>query len=524
MTQQIEAESVEVDSRWWRDAVIYQIYLRSFADGDGDGVGDLLGVRSRLRYLSWLGVDALWLTPFYRSPMADGGYDVSDYRAVDPGFGTLGDAESLIQDAHRYGLKVIVDIVPNHTSAAHPWFDRAVEAGPGSPERDRYIFRPGRGDRPPNDWESIFGGPAWTRLPDGEWYLHLFAPEQPDLNWDNPEVHAEFEDIMRFWLDRGVDGFRVDVAHGMVKAAGLPDAGHTGQISMLGHAELPYFDQDGVHDIHRSWRRLLDSYGGIGVAEAWAPNAERLSHYVRPDELHQAFNFHYLKAAWSAADLRRVIDDSLAATGRVGAPTTWVLSNHDVQRHVTRYGGGWIGARRARAAALLTLALPGSTYVYQGEELGLPEVTDLPQEYRRDPQWGSGLGREGCRIPIPWAYAEPPFGFSPPMVGESWLPVPPEWRSLTVEAQLDDPRSMLRLYREALRVRKEHPALGDGELRWLDAPPHVLLFARDPGFVCAVNLSDEPVWLDVRGTVLLSSGRVRDGELGPDAAVWWACP
>jgi alpha-glucosidase len=509
-------------SRWWRDAVIYQVYLRSFADGDGDGVGDLLGVRSRLRYLADLGVDALWLTPFYRSPMADGGYDVSDYRAVDPEFGTLGDAEALIQDAHRHGLRVILDIVPNHTSDAHPWFAKAVQAGPGSPERDRYIFRHGRGDLPPNDWESIFGGPAWTRLPDGEWYLHLFAPQQPDLNWKNPEVHAEFEDIMRFWLDRGVDGFRVDVAHGMVKADGMPDAGRTGQITMLGHAELPYFDQDGVHDIHRAWRRLLDAYGGIGVAEAWAPNAERLSRYVRPDELHQAFNFHYLQAPWAAADLRKVIDESLAATASVGAPTTWVLSNHDVQRHVTRYGGGATGARRARAAALLTLALPGSMYVYQGEELGLPEVTDLPEEYRRDPQWGNGRGREGCRVPMPWAYAEPPFGFSPPGAGETWLPVPAGWREMTVAAQLGDPCSTLTLYRDALRIRRAEPALGDGELRWLDGPPDVLVFSRDPGFVCAVNLGDRPVRVpDLRGKLLLSSERTDGSWLGPDEAAWW---
>ncbi|WP_425455081.1 glycoside hydrolase family 13 protein [Actinoallomurus bryophytorum] len=524
VTQQFTDPAVPCtrDALWARDAVIYQVYLRSFADGDGDGVGDLLGVRSRLRYLSWLGVDALWLTPFYRSPMADGGYDVSDYRAVDPGFGTLGDAESLVDEAHRYGLKVIVDIVPNHTSAAHPWFESAVRARPGAPERDRYIFRPGRGELPPNDWESIFGGPAWTRLPDGEWYLHLFAPEQPDLNWQNPEVHTEFEDIMRFWLDRGVDGFRIDVAHGMVKADGLPDAGHTGQIQMLGHAELPYFDQDGVHDIHRSWRRLLDSYGGVGVAEAWAPNAERLSRYVRPDELHQAFNFHYLKATWSAADLRAVIDDSLAASALVGAPTTWVLSNHDVQRHVTRYGGGEVGLRRARAAALLTLALPGSTYVYQGEELGLPEVTDLPAKYLLDPQWGNGMGREGCRVPIPWAYSEPPFGFSPPMVGESWLPVPPGWRDLTVEAQVGDPGSTLRLYRDALRIRRELPALGDGVLRWLDGPENVLVFERDPGFVCAVNFGREPVRLDISGTFLLSSTEMNAGDLPPDSAAWWS--
>src|SRR5690606_33400753 len=384
---------------------------------------------------------------------------------------------------HAYGLRVIVDIVPNHTSDRHPWFRDAVAAGPGSPERERYIFRRGRGadgELPPNDWESVFGGPAWTRLPDGVWYLHLFAPEQPALNWEHPQVREEFLDILRFWLDLGVDGFRVDVAHGMIKAPGLPDVGRPGQTRMLGTDVLPYFDQDGVHEIHRSWRRLLDSYPGerIAVAEAWAPTPERLARYVRPDELHQAFNFHYLTAGWDASALRTVIEESLATTGLVGAPTTWVLSNHDVQRHVTRYGGGEIGLRRARAAALLTLAFPGSAYVYQGEELGLPEVLDLPEEYLRDPQRlrGPGEGRDGCRVPIPWEYAEPPFGFSPPGTTHTWLPVPADWGPLTVEAQLRDPASMLSLYRSALRLRREHPALGDGPMRWLDSPPGTLVF------------------------------------------------
>ncbi|MGW0072461.1 alpha-amylase family glycosyl hydrolase, partial [Streptosporangium sandarakinum] len=258
-------------TRWWRDAVIYQVYVRSFADGNGDGVGDLLGVRSRLRYLADLGVDALWLTPFYTSPMADFGYDVADYRDVDPIFGSLADARALIEDAHRHGLRVIVDVVPNHTSDQHVWFQQALAAGPGSPERERYVFRRGRGENgelPPNDWESVFGGPAWTRVPDGEWYLRLFAPEQPDLNWEHPEVHTEFESILRFWLDMGVDGFRIDVAHGMVKAEGLPDVGHSDQVRMIGADVVPFFDQDGVHEIHRAWRRLLDSYPGerIGVA------------------------------------------------------------------------------------------------------------------------------------------------------------------------------------------------------------------------------------------------------------------
>ncbi|MCW2879832.1 MAG: hypothetical protein JWQ95_3932 [Sphaerisporangium sp.] len=528
-----EARPVETGTRWWRDAVIYQVYVRSFADGNGDGVGDLLGVRSRLGYLAELGVDAVWLTPFYTSPMADFGYDVADYRDVDPIFGTLADAKALIDDAHGHGMKIITDVVPNHTSDRHAWFTAAVQAGPGAPERQRYIFRPGRGEAgelPPNDWESVFGGPAWTRLPDGEWYLHLFAPEQPDLNWENSEVHAEFEAILRFWLDLGVDGFRVDVAHGMVKAQGLPDIGSTGQVEMLGTALLPYFDQDGVHEIHRNWRRVLDSYDGerIGVAEAWAPSQERLARYVRPDELHQAFNFHFLKTPWDAEMLRGVIDESLATVGPVGAPTTWVLSNHDVRRHVTRYGDGELGLRRARAAALLMLALPGSAYVYQGEELGLPEVLDLPEEVCQDPQRlrAPEDGRDGCRVPIPWAHSEPPFGFSPPGIEETWLPVPPAWGALSVEAQLGDPASTLAMYRAALRLRREHPALGDGSLTWEESPAGTLIFARGDGFACTVNASGDPVELPRPGDLLISSAAVAaEGDvvrLAPDSAAWWA--
>ncbi|MCW2937987.1 MAG: alpha amylase catalytic region [Actinomycetia bacterium] len=512
-------------TRWWRDAVIYQVYVRSFADANGDGVGDLPGIRSRLPYLAELGVDALWITPFYTSPMADGGYDVADYRDVDPSFGTLQDAAGLIGDAHRLGLRVIADVVPNHTSDRHPWFQKAL----GGTDRDRYLFRPGRGadgELPPNDWESVFGGPAWTRVEDGEWYLHLFAKEQPDLNWDNPAVRAEFEEILRFWLDLGVDGFRIDVAHGMVKAEGLPDVGYTPQAKLLGRAELPYFDQDGVHEIHRSWRRLLDSYPGerIGVAEAWAPTEARLAAYVRPDELHQAFNFHYLTSAWDAEELRTVIDESLETADLVGAPTTWVLSNHDVQRHVTRYGGGETGLRRARAAALLMLALPGSAYVYQGEELGLPEVLDLPEELLQDPQRGSGegRGRDGCRVPLPWSGSEPPFGFGPSEL--SWLPQPEGWRDLTVAAEAADPASTLSLYRDALRIRRAHPALGDGDLHWTTGPDGTLVFTRGD-FACAVNLSGEPVNLGVDGEVLLASGPIqRDGSgfvLPPDTALWW---
>ncbi|MEV6575524.1 glycoside hydrolase family 13 protein [Streptomyces sp. NPDC051577] len=520
---------------WWRDAVIYQVYVRSFADSDGDGVGDLNGVRERLPHLARLGVDAVWLTPFYVSPQADGGYDVADYRAVDPLFGDLCDAAELLRAAHALGLRVIVDVVPNHTSSEHPWFRAALE-DPAA--RGRYHFRAGRGaagELPPNDWESIFGGPAWTRVEDGQWYLHLFAPEQPDLDWDHPEVAAEFADVLRFWLDLGVDGFRVDVAHGMVKAPGLPDIGHAAQATLIGTEPLPFFDQDGVHAIHRSWRRLLDAHEGprpgvaIGVAEAWAPTSERLALYVRPDELHQAFNFRFLNCPWDAVAMRVVIDESLAATASVGAPTTWVLSNHDVVRHVTRYGGGARGLARARAAALLMLALPGSAYVYQGEELGLPEVTDLPDAVRQDPAFHRGSGqdglRDGCRIPIPWSGEAPPYDFGP---GGSWLPQPADWAGLSVAAQTGDPHSTLELYRAALELRRALPGLGSpdaGGLTWLPAPEGVLLFTR-PGFACTLNTRSRALQLPSPGRPVLSSAPVEtDGRsvlLPADSCTWWA--
>ncbi|MFI6148846.1 glycoside hydrolase family 13 protein [Streptomyces sp. NPDC051109] len=518
---------------WWRDAVIYQVYVRSFADSDGDGVGDLQGVRSRLPHLARLGVDAVWLTPFYVSPQADGGYDVADYRAVDPLFGDLSDADELVRAAHALGLRVIVDVVPNHTSDRHPWFREAL-AHPAAEARARYHFRPGRGpggERPPNDWESVFGGPAWTRTPDGAWYLHLFAPEQPDLNWEHPEVAEEFASVLRFWLDLGVDGFRIDVAHGMVKAAGMPDIGRGAQATLIGTEPLPFFDQDGVHAIHRSWRRLLDSYDGprIGVAEAWAPTSERLALYVRPDEMHQAFNFRFLNCPWDTRAMRTVIDESLAATASVGAPTTWVLSNHDVVRHVTRYGGGAQGLARARAAALLMLALPGSAYLYQGEELGLPEVADLPDAVRQDPAFLRSAGqdglRDGCRIPLPWSGEQPPYGFGP---AGSWLPQPADWAPLSVAAQTGDPHSTLELYRAALELRRALPGLGSpdaGPLTWLPAPEGALLFTR-PGFACTLNSRSEPLELPSPGRPVLSSAPVEtDGRtvlLPPDACTWWA--
>ncbi len=541
---------------WARDAVIYQVYVRSFADNDGDGIGDIRGVTSRLDYLVDLGVDALWLTPFYRSPMADGGYDVADYRAVDPTLGDLADLDELIVEAHTRGLRVIIDIVPNHCSTEHAWFEAAVAAGPGAPERDRFHIRPG--DNPPNNWQSIFRGPAWTRLPDGEWYLHLFAPEQPDFNWEHPDVRAEFADVLRFWLDRGVDGIRIDVAHGMVKAAGLPDAAEAGT-DLLSGDPTPYFDQDGVHEIYRQWRSILDTYEPerIAVAEAWLPDLGRTARYVRPDELHQAFNFEFLGTAWSGAKYRQVVDASLAVMAEVGAPATWVLSNHDVVRHASRLAAGVggtaggagsadsataqadpaTGLRRARAATLLMFALPGSVYLYQGEELGLPEIFDLPAEARQDPIFhrteGAELGRDGCRVPLPWAGAEEPYGFGP-SGSRPWLPQPATWRELSVEAQSADPGSTLSLYRRALRLRRDLAALGDGELRWLSRPDdEVLAFVRagrdgSPSVVCVVNQGTEPVAITDLGApvidgppVIVSDELTADGRLGPDTAAWW---
>ncbi|MFD8479840.1 glycoside hydrolase family 13 protein [Kitasatospora sp. NPDC059673] len=541
---------------WWRDAVIYQVYPRSFADGNGDGMGDLPGIRSRLPYLRDLGVDAVWLSPFYASPQADAGYDVADYRAVDPMFGTLLDADGLIRDAHDLGLRIIVDLVPNHSSDQHEWFQRALREGPGSPLRERYHFRPGKGasgELPPNDWESIFGGPAWTRSdnPDGtpgEWYLHLFAPEQPDFNWDSPAVADEFRSILRFWLDMGVDGFRIDVAHGLVKAPGLPDLGSRDQLKLLGNDVMPFFDQDGVHAIYRSWRKILDEYPGdrIGVAEAWTPTVQRTANYVRPDELHQAFNFQYLGTDWDAAKLREVIDLSLDSMRPVQAPTTWVLSNHDVTRHATRFanepglgtqirtaGDRELGLRRARAATLLMLALPGSAYIYQGEELGLPDVTDLPDEVRQDPSFFRQAGqdgyRDGCRVPIPWSGSEAPYGFGPVAGGPSWLPQPAEWAELSVEVQTGDPTSTLELYRSALTVRHQQPALGAGtEVEWLAAPEGVLMFRREAAegsFVCTVNVTGESVSIPAPGRLLLSSAAVvaaEHTELPADSTAWWA--
>ncbi|MBE1484650.1 glycoside hydrolase family 13 protein [Plantactinospora soyae] len=546
------AHQADPPDPWWRHAVIYQIYPRSFADSDGDGIGDLPGIIARLDHLVELGVDAVWLSPFYPSPQADAGYDVADYRDVDPIFGRLADADQLLAAARSRGLRVIVDLVPNHTSSAHPWFGAALAAGPGGQARARYVFRDGRGPagvEPPNDWQSVFGGPAWTRVtePDGrpgQWYLHLFDTGQPDLNWDHPEVRAEFVDILRYWLDRGVDGFRVDVAHGLIKQADLAD--WKPQIEPVSGPGTegprpPMWDQDGVHEIYRDWRRVLDSYPGerILVAEAWVQPAERLAAYVRPDEMHQAFNFEYLEASWSAPAQYAVITRSLAASAAVGAPTTWVLSNHDVLRHATRLalpigtprprGIGVddpqpdpvLGLRRARAATLLMLSLPGSAYLYQGEELGLPEHTTLPDEARQDPTWERGghteRGRDGCRVPIPWEADAPSYGFGP--TDASWLPQPTLWAEYALDRQRGVAGSTYEVYRTSLRLRREL-RLGTGSVYWLESPDGVLYF-RNGELRVLTNFGAEPVELPDGAELVHASGPLDGaGRVPTDATVW----
>lgn len=510
---------------WWRSAVFYQIYPRSFADGNGDGIGDLIGVKQRLDYLKLLGIDAVWLSPFYTSPMADGGYDVADPTDVDPMFGTLADFDAMVTEAHARGIKVTVDIVPNHFSDQHAWFQAALAAGPGSPERARFIFRDGLGpdgDQPPNNWPAMFGGSAWQRVPDGQYYLHLFAPEQPDLNWENPEVTAEFERILRFWMDRGVDGFRVDVAHSMAKPAGLPDMDLTlyqGPNSQL-NPDLR-FDNDNLHEHLRMFRRVMDGYPHrMAVGEAWVPDDERLARYVRPDELHLTFNFRLVEAQFSAAEFVKAIDGSLTAMAQVGAPCTWVLSNHDVVRHASRYGDGALGLTRARAATLVMLSLPGAAYLYNGEELGLQNV-DLPDEVLQDPTWErSGhteRGRDGERVPLPWEGTEPPFGFG--SSGQPWLPMPDYWAPLTVEAQLDDPGSTLSLYRTALRMRRALPELHGRSFDWQQAPAGCLAYRRGPNLVVALNATDAEVELPP-GEVLLASSQIDGDTLPANTAVW----
>ena len=535
---------------WWRQAVVYQIYPRSFKDFNGDGIGDLRGIISKADYLKDLGIDAVWLSPFYPSALADGGYDVDDYRDVDPRIGDLAQFDQLVHELHARGIRIFVDIVPNHCSDRHVWFQAALKAGRGSKERDRFIFREGRGENgelPPSDLASHFGPQGWTRVEDGQWYLHLFTKEQPDFNWDNPEVHEDFLKTLKFWSDRGVDGYRIDVAHALKKnLEPLPDRKSFSLEVMKSDGTDALFDRDEVHEVYRAWRELFNQYDPprVAVAEAWV-HPHRRAAYASESGLGQAFNFDLLAAAFDSESYRTVIDKNLAFSKESGSSSTWVLSNHDVIRHATRmvipgYGlsadgfgdeNRWyvenrlnhnldldLGLRRAKAASLLIMALPGSTYIYQGEELGLHDVLDIPSDQMQDPQWFRGEGklksRDGCRVPLPWESTGSSFGFGP---GGSHLPQPRWYADVAVSVQEQNPNSTLNLYRQALKLRSS--LVTDEELTWLDSPDGALSFMRPNGWVCFTNFGEEPVQLP-DGELLLASAGVVDGKLAGPATAW----
>lgn len=544
-----------MSASWWHDATVYQLYLRSFADSDGDGVGDLAGLRSRIPYLRALGVDAVWLNPCYASPQRDHGYDIADYFRPDPAYGELADLAAFIDEAHAAGIRVLMDMVANHCSDEHPWFREALAADAGSPERARFLFRDGRGadgDLPPNNWQSVFGGPAWTRVPDadgrpGQWYFHAFDASQPDFDWRNPEVHDYFAAVLRHWFDLGIDGFRIDVAHGLIKQDGLPD--WPGADDGTGGHNAAMWDQPGVHEVYRRWRAIGDEYDPPRylVGEIWVPDLAALRRYLAPDELHQAFTFDLLVQPWEATRQRQAIERAMTGALALGHPPAWTLSNHDVHRTVTRYGQEQFlgqpdatdmiaaarrrgpvdlerGIRRARAAAALQLALPGTVYLYQGEELGLPEVLDLPDHARQDPIWrrsgGRELGRDGCRVPLPWRRSGTSLGFGPDAGAAPWLPQPPEFASFAVDAQEGDPGSMLELSRHLVR-RRRSTFDGDG-LEWLDTGrDDVLAFRRGRG-VCVVNFGATDIRLpdEWRGQIVAATASDGDRLVAPDCAVW----
>lgn len=550
--------ATEIVPEWWRQAVVYQVYPRSFSDSNADGLGDIAGITEKVGYLRRLGADAIWLSPFYPSELADGGYDVADYRNVDPRLGTLEDFAEMVRTLHDAGIKVVVDIVPNHTSDQHEWFQAALAASPGSPERDRYIFRKGLGDSDeiaPADWVSVFGGPSWSPVGDGYWYLHTFAREQPDLNWNNAEVRADFVKTLKFWSDRGVDGFRIDVANALAKdlPEKLPSWEELNTIPVDGNH--PTTDRDDVHEIYAEWRKVFNSYDPprTAVAEAWV-HPDRIARYASPESLGQAFNFDLLQADFDAKQFKRIVSHNLDLAAKSGSSSTWVLSNHDVVRHATRYGlpnsprdeegkvlhqsgtgFDWLltggsepeldlqqGLRRARAATLVLFALPGSTYIYQGEELGLHEVAQIAPDERQDPTFfrtnGEEIGRDGCRVPIPWVADSPSFGFG---AGGSHLPQPEWFADYAADVEDTDPNSMLNLYRAALALRRELQT--DEELEWLDTGDQDLLsFRRPNGWRVVANFGSEakPLLVGEDEVALASSPLPDDGTIPGETTVW----
>jgi alpha-glucosidase len=553
MDQALVTHLAKPGSQWWRSGVIYQIYPRSFADSNGDGLGDLKGITSRLDSLANLGIDAIWLSPFYSSPQKDAGYDVSNYVDVDPLFGTLADFDELLDKAHSLGLRVMIDLVPNHSSDQHHWFQKALASEPGSTERAFYHFKDGKGDGgqlPPNNWVSMFGGPAWTRVTEkdgkpGQWFVHLFDSSQPDFNWANPEVQLEFENILKFWLDRGVDGFRVDQPHAMAKAPGLPDHPYVEEAGagfIEGRENPPMWFQEEVHEIFRNWRKILESYPGDRAmcGEAYVYPLSKMANWVRPDEFHQTFNFRFLDAGWDPKRLVEAINESFVAFDGVGAPSTWVLNNHDVIRHASRFGGDYgratasdgvgvnqpqpdakLGLKIAKGATLFMLGLPGASYLYQGEELGLPEHTTLENKYRQDPTFartnGQRVGRDGCRIPLPWVPEGNSSGFSES--GKSWLPQPSSYKELARSIQEKNPESTLSFYKTALGLRKQL-GLGEGSFGWLAGHqgPETLGY-ENSGVKVLYNFGVQPVDLS-SFEILISSQPLSGKQLANNQCAW----
>ena len=526
------------DKSWWRQAAIYQIYPRSFKDSNGDGLGDIKGITSKIDYLSSLSLDAVWLSPFFPSALVDGGYDVDDYRDVDPKLGTLADFDEMLAKLHDAGIRIFVDIVPNHSSNLHLWFKEAIAAEPGSAARNRYIFRDGKGangELPPTDWPSHFAPSAWTHESKmggkhNQWYCHLFAPEQPDWNWDNPEIEADFLKTLKFWADRGVDGFRIDVAHAMKKDLSEP---LKSQPRYASHKELDQakgtnvlFDRNEVHEVFKTWRNLFNQYDPPRVAVAEANvSAEALVKYASTEELGQSFNFELLEANFNAYDFKTIIDRAINSSKKNGSSTTWCLNNHDQMRPATKFGllptvdrVRWrnsngttspldvkLGTQSAIAGSMLIMALPGCTYIYQGEELGLHEVTDIPEDQIQDPQYLRNLkvdkGRDGCRVPLPWTKTGSSFGFG---AAGAHLPQPKNFGDYSVEVESADPTSPLSIFRKALALRKE--LLAPEEITWHETgDSNVLHFSRPNGLNCITNFGRNYYNFDA---VLKSGGEV----------------